>query len=254
MFNSDFYKVWKNLLPSKTITSYHIIQYAILKAMDKYKDDPAIVTKATGFVYYKMAKAFTPVRRKSKLDNGRQEFDAVQLALGHLNYSPNIFFQDEKNILTKTGRSIYRDIIRQLSIKALAEYYKREYVYIFVRQDISPEYQAVQSAHVALRLGYKLGYHSEEHKMTHDRMKELYFTLVGVPNLDALTKISERQGAELFHEPDINNQLTAVAYMPVKAKDRGKLLTYKRLVFNPPQRTDAEIWDAQKSIINRNAP
>lgn len=231
MFLTDYHKVWKNLSSSKTIESYHIVQLAIVKAMEKYKDDPAVVSKASNFVYYKMAKAFTPVTRRVKLDNGVKEWKAVEEALLCANiFAYRLFFQDAKNILTKEGEELYRDIYRNLSMKGFVEYYNREYVYIFVRQDISPEYQAVQAAHVALRAGYSF----KNMEMNNQRMADLYFTLVGVPNLDALTKVCEaRKDAIAFYEPDINDQLTAVAYRPVRAKDRGKLLTYKRLVFQP---------------------
>lgn len=252
MFSSDYKKVWKNLTSSKTVQSYHIIQLAILRAMDKYKDDPAIITKSLSYVHHKMAKAFTPVRRRAKLENGRKEFDAVVNALGHIQYGyGHLFFQDAKNILDKKGLETYRDISRHLTMNGFVEYYNREYVYIFVRQDISPEYQAVQSAHVTL----KAGWHFRNFDMPEEKMNNLYFTLVGVANTDALHSIvKERKIAIPFYEPDLNNQITAVVLPPVKAKDRGKLLSYKRLVFQPPQRTEVEIWAAQKKIINENAP
>lgn len=232
MFLVDYHKVWKNLTSSKTVKSYHIVQLAIVKAMEKYKDDPAIVTKAQSFVYYKMAQAFTPVTRRIKLDNGVKEWKAVEEALLYANiFTYHLFFQDAKNILTKEGEDIYRDIYRQLSMKGFVEYYNREYVYIFVRQDITAEYQAVQSAHATLRLGFVLG----KNGWTKERQEALYFTLVGVPNKDELEKLQAEYSTTSvpFYEPDLNNQMTALALTPVRAHKRGKLLTHKRLVFQP---------------------
>jgi len=226
MFLTDYHKVWKNLSSSKTISSYHIIQLAIIKAMEKYKDDPAVIFKATHFVYYKMAKAFTPVTRRIKLDNGVKEWKSVEFALTHASLSmTRLFMRDADSILTKEGEELYRDIYRNLSMKGFVEYYNREYVYIFVRQDISPEYQAVQAAHATMKAGYAFK------NMDEGRFNGLYFTLVGVPDLNALGEIVGKYDAIPFYEPDLNDQMTAVVLPPVKSHKRGSLLTFKRLVF-----------------------
>jgi hypothetical protein len=227
MFIDDYKKVWKDLNASKSIQSYHIIQLAILKAIEKYKDDPAVIAKSKNYIYHKMAQAFTPISRKVKLDNGRKEFDAVKNALYFIGPRyPHLFYRDLKNILSPEGVKLYGDIARNLNMDGFVEYYNREYVYIFVRQDISPEYQAVQSAHVTLRLGYTLK------DMDKKRMENLYFTLVGVPGSKEIYELAnEHQTAEKFFEPDFNNQITAIALMPVLARKRGKLMTYKKLVF-----------------------
>lgn len=229
MFLVDYKKVWKDLNSSKQSDSFHIVQLAILKAMDKYKDDPAVVLKAKNFIYHKMAQAFTPITRKNKLENGAKEWRAVEYAL-HMSSGmiPVIFQQINKTILTKEGIKLYSDITRNLSLGGFKEYYNREYVYIFVRQDMSPEYQAVQAAHVTLRMGYEL----RRSQVEDARMNDLYFTLVGVPNKSALEDVTTQHSAHVaFIEPDLNNQLTAIALYPIKARRRGRLFKYKKLVF-----------------------
>ncbi len=104
-----------------------------------------------------------------------------------------------------------------------------EYVYVFVRQDLSPEQQLVQSAHATLVLGHKLAKRKD--------VSELYFAVIGIPQLcdfvDVL-KTLKTHGTKyvVFYEPDQGNTITAIATMPVKKTKRGILLNYKRLKFN----------------------
>lgn len=104
----------------------------------------------------------------------------------------------------------------------------KEYVYIFVRQDLSNEQQLVQAAHVTLVLGSKL---------KHKDVSELYFAVIGIPQLSdfcGVMKDLHTHGTkyECFYEPDQGNTITAIATHPIKDKDRGILLNYKRLVFS----------------------
>lgn len=230
MFLVDYKKVWKDLNASKQSQSYHVIQLAILKAIDKYKDDPAVIPKAKNFIYHKMAQHFTPITRRVKLENGMREFGAVNKALSIIWWpTPQpLLGQKPENILTKEGVRLFNEIRRQLTITSFEEYYNREYVYIFVRQDMTPEYQAVQAAHVTLRMGYEL----RRSQVQPARMNDLYFTLVGLPNKSALEDVAAQHSAHVaFIEPDLNNQLTAIALYPIKARHRGNLFKYKKLVF-----------------------
>lgn len=233
----DYKQVWKTLHTSKKVKRHHIVEYFILQAIEKYRDDPAFIRKATSFVNHKMAKAFTPITRKAKLDNGRQDFDQLVSALWMASiksqytkeYLP-IFGAPVKDLLSKEEIEMYSEIHRNLTLERFREYYNREYVYIFVRQDISPEYQAVQAAHATL----KAGWHFKNFNMEEGRMNNLYFTLVGVPDLSALQGLmAEHKIAIPFYEPDLNDQMTAVVLHPVLARKRGELLKHKLLVFNP---------------------
>ena len=109
----------------------------------------------------------------------------------------------------------------------------REYIYIFVRQDMSPEQQLVQSAHATLVLGNKLN---------HKDVSELYFTVIGVENLMALGHVMRdlnKCGKNFitFYEPDQGNTLTAIATYPIPAEERGSLKEYKLLRFGKPQQS-----------------
>lgn len=107
----------------------------------------------------------------------------------------------------------------------------KRYVYTFTRQDIFREYQLVQTAHVAMKLGYALG---SDVTVNPDNT---YFTCVGVRNLEALEaveKILTKFGFkyEKFFEPDLNEgEYTALAVHPVDEDKRDVLLAFNLLKF-----------------------
>lgn len=105
----------------------------------------------------------------------------------------------------------------------------KRYAYFFTRQDIRPEQQLVQTAHVAMKLGTKLDKDEDP--------DNTYFTCVGVRNLEALyavEKILIRFGFdyEKFFEPDLNGgEYTALAVHPVNEDRRDILLAFNLLKF-----------------------
>lgn len=105
----------------------------------------------------------------------------------------------------------------------------KRYCYFFTRQDIFREYQLVQTAHVAMKLGTKLG--------KNDDPDNTYFTCVGVRNLEALEaveKILTKFGFkyEKFFEPDLNDgEYTALAVHPVDEDKKDVLLAFNLLKF-----------------------
>ena len=228
----NFTEFYKEIARHKAAHATTIAQYCIFKAM--------YVAEKKGLVAVNLAdsflrRSFTPITRKNKLDNGRHPFDTLRLTLSTLRYQKHFFLKEEQEVFdTQEEYTHYKQIVDELYKKYTpnVEYISRKYSYIFVRQDISPEYQAVQAAHVAAKMGY------EQHKaqMHEDAFAGLYFALIGVPNVAALNVAIEDirlVGGKpyLFHEPDIGNQLTAVASSPIPSMDRKRLLSYKKLTF-----------------------
>ena len=87
-------------------------------------------------------------------------------------------------------------------------------LYIIARQDISPGYQAVQGMH-ALRQFVKD--HPDIDKEWFE--KSNYLGFLSVENEHALIKLAEQALAKgikfsIFREPDIDNQITAIAIEP----------------------------------------
>ena len=106
----------------------------------------------------------------------------------------------------------------------------KRYAYFFTRQDMFREYQLVQTAHVAMKLGFNLN--------EQENPDNTYFTCVGVRNLEALEaveKILQKFGFkyEKFFEPDLNEgEYTAIAVHPVDESERDVLLAFNLLKFH----------------------
>ena len=113
------------------------------------------------------------------------------------------------------------------------------YTYIFVRQDLSPEQIAVQSAHVTMQMGYEYARKGEGTDLANIHSKgsdprETYFILVGVRNQEALLAVESILtkfdiSYERFIEPDIGDQVTAIATYPLNRENRGPLLAFNLL-------------------------
>lgn len=105
----------------------------------------------------------------------------------------------------------------------------KRYAYFFTRQDIFKEYQLVQTAHVAMKLGAKMSKNEDP--------DNTYFTCVGVRNIDALMAVEKILNAfgfkyEWFCEPDLNDgEMTAIAVHPVDEDKRDVLLAFNLLKF-----------------------
>jgi hypothetical protein len=87
-------------------------------------------------------------------------------------------------------------------------------LYVITRQDISSGYQAVQSIHAAIQFGME---HPDIHRFWFD--KSNYLGLLSVANELELGKIIEKAAEQnikfsVFREPDIDNQITAIALEP----------------------------------------
>lgn len=106
----------------------------------------------------------------------------------------------------------------------------KQYTYFFTRQDIFKEYQLVQTAHVAFKLGAKLG-------LKDANPDNMYFTCVGVRDLvglNAVKKILQKFDIrfEEFIEPDLNEgEPTAIALYPIDEDKRDILMAFNLLRF-----------------------
>jgi hypothetical protein len=95
------------------------------------------------------------------------------------------------------------------------------YSYIVCRRDMNASYQAVQSAHAAMEMGFRC---------TQVPASPVHIVLLGISNQDELLKLSDKlQKAgvrfELFYEPDYNTGYTALCTYPSedKVKALGRL-------------------------------
>lgn len=231
----DFRQIFKTLARSKNVSRYHMIEYAILKAIRDHEPTwHRITVDQLADVYIR--RAFTAISRKAKLDNGREPMDTVYwtlLGLSHhsiLGYQPSYIFETDEEL--QKYKSIIGSLKEKYSFSKTKEYQERYYAYTFVRQDISPEYQLVQAAHAAAKMGHREGKALLEDKA----FDEMYFAVIGVANdAEMATAIKDCKEVGLtvypFYEPDIGNVLTAFSTSPVRADMRKRLLSYKKLKF-----------------------
>lgn len=91
---------------------------------------------------------------------------------------------------------------------------------VVTRRDLSLPTQAVQSAHAAIDFQ-----HAHPLEATEWQTKSNYLALLTVANEEELYKLSEKatiRGIKhtIFREPDINNEITAIAFEPSDASKR----------------------------------
>lgn len=233
MFN--YHKVWAHLLSENKVRSHHIVEYCIVKAIFASKGKQK---KAEKLVLQYLSKAFTPIKRKNRLENGEQKFTALYRAIYQMGLNSEIVLGVPAKALD-SNYDLYKKLFQFVLTgkHKIEEYFNRKYVYIFVRQDLSKEYQLVQAAHVAMKAGYELCHSQGICKDHRDCDPDhLYFTVVGVANEHELRKsIQELTDKSVefvvFREPDIGNEITAVASMPIAVNKRGSLLKHKLLSF-----------------------
>ncbi|CAK0780331.1 TonB-dependent receptor [Gammaproteobacteria bacterium] len=98
-----------------------------------------------------------------------------------------------------------------------------QYLYLFIRTDLSPEVQMVQCAHATFELGLDLN------RSKHP--EPVNFVLIGINSERELIQIKrdlERDGIQfhLFHEPDYGTGYTALATEPLRGDERNRFADY----------------------------
>jgi hypothetical protein len=97
------------------------------------------------------------------------------------------------------------------------------YVYVVVREDLSPEQQAVQAVHAALMAGSVYGSTAAQAHVVLARVQ----SLASLQNL-ALELTVEDVGHQVFFEPDNDVGYSALATIPLPASSRARRL-FKKL-------------------------
>lgn len=215
-------ELWKKLANSKQITATNVIEYAILRSLKH--ENPIEAAK------HLLHKAFTPISSTNKLANGCKPYQALFPWVNNARIygqKQRVLGVPAEEFLTADDVNHYNAIYNQINPDKLI----RNYSYFFTRQDISPEYQLVQTAHAALELGNKL---------QPDQVKDLYFACCGAKDLAELkeiesTLINLNLDYIAFREPDIGNEMTAIAVFPIAENKRGILRKFPLLKFKEKQ-------------------
>lgn len=227
----DHHALWRLLVANKQARSHHVLQYIVLKALDRSRGNEKMAMKQ---VLHMISKAFSPIRRQSKLDNGATPWGAVERAARRCLAARTDVLGVPWEALGDL-RNAYTNIMTALTGPEVKVFNDRKYVYTFVRQDIPSEYQLVQATHATFVAGHGLALTGQVGK---DEASQIYFTVVGVADEDGLKEAINHcavRGIDTykFYEPDIGNQMTAVTTVPIPARERRSLLTYNLLKFNP---------------------
>ncbi len=214
----NFKAIWKTLAKEKQIRVQDTVAYAILRAMASKSENKREIAR------YFVAKSFT---RNNKLENPYQSAITAHFkVLADLKWNDKILQTDAKNIFESDEElELFKELIE--SLKPFD--FDRVYTYVFVRQDLTPEYQLVQAAHATMVLGKNLA--------EHHNPNETYFTVIGVENLRALEDVMDHVDShgfeyEKFIEPDIGHEATAIAVHPIHWMARRPLKDYNLLTFS----------------------
>ena len=226
----DFKTNWKQHANQRQTTARDHLIYAIFRAIAAKGENKIEIAK------YFIWKSFSPNRRDGSQHPYRVVKDAAETTKATIR-NPETFWH--KPTVVKNTSFLSQPIMDYFEtqeehdtffsiLDSLAPYdFDRHYTYIFVRQDISPEYQLVQAAHAAMVAGRNMPKHHSPHKT--------YFAVCGVPNQQELTRIGKicRENnftVDTFYEPDING-FTASATHPIHWSQRGPLRDYPLLTF-----------------------
>lgn len=226
-------QLWKELARAKKATGQDTYDCCLIRAIKaKYSEtlteeerDQAMVRKAFDY----LQDAFRPITKKLKLENGRRKWDCIWKFAGNIYFKGPLFLcmnDAEKRIYDNLTKEIKRIVNKDEVPENRREI---EYSYFFVRGDLSKEYQLVQNSHVALALGAELG------RLGYDT-SNLYFWCCGAESEDELSSIKahiEKRGYRTieFREPDIGNQVTAIASFPIKNKHRQFMKVFDKLTW-----------------------
>lgn len=235
MVNKNWKDYWKLRAKSKSITSTDMVQYCLLKALTAKGQNKKAIAQGL------LRAAFTPVQNKNKLGNGRLPYDALgpwTPAAGGFVTPTTIFGFSVTHFMDEAGIEAYGELADEtFGFRALG-LSEPDYMFLFVRQDISKEQQAVQAAHAAFKAGATIGSRIINGDNGSTIADKTNFVLIGVQNEYRLKEVTNHLDSSkhveyvVFNEPDLDNAMTAVATKPMKAHKKRFLRKYKKLVFD----------------------
>lgn len=203
--------IWKQRANEKANDATDHYQYCILKAFFAKSNNKIEIAQSL------LRRAFTP-------ENGGY-WNGLNSAARFAAYRKTIFGMPIEEFLDNTQKEAYFNLVRACQGGHVAKS-EPTYLFIFVRQDLSPEQQAVQAAHVTYKAGQVF---KSDPDTTH-------FVLIGLPNEFLLAStgvhLYENDVAYVeFREEWLDNSLTAIASEPIKQHRKRFLKHYPLLRF-----------------------
>lgn len=215
---------WKQKAASKSLTARDFFFRALHKAMDSKAEDKAEVFRGL------LLKYFSPVTNANKLANGATPWKTLELIATSASNKWSSASEAEKELI--------REVFPNNGWGAKADLRDPMYIYFFTRQDISYEQQLVQTAHAASCARQVFDF---------DAFQQ-HFIVFGLPDevaLQAKFRALVNEGVRVidFREPDIGNQMTSFATVPMRgsfARRKGWFKTDGLLCLPVNQLVDAE--------------
>ena len=176
-----------------------------------------------------LSQSFTPITNPVKLANGQTPHQKLKIMLG----GGRIWFSDGsatlKQIVEKEVAENAEEILlfSQLFANALdriSDIRETQYSYVFVNPGLSASQRIVQTNHAAIELGHELNRQNIS-------IKDLHLVLCPLTDANEISNLlSENNIANVkFQEPDLHNQVTAIATWPVARSRRAVLRKFPLL-------------------------
>jgi len=238
---ATIHTTWKHAATNKQITSELTLAYCIVRAMFDIEKKTKLPEGSYGscpdptpdeydnMVFKRTVEyiniAFTPAKRNHR--HWDMIVEAAQALKFDLRVGRKTVFHP---FMEGFDEKLFAAIVERLQYRLPDTHSWNYYSHFYVRADLTPEYQLVQNSHVALVLGKEL-------QKANIPTDELYFWCCSVPNEAALHAkaaylTSKRVRFVTFKEPDINNEMTAIATFPVLNRKRKRLFANdQKLVF-----------------------
>lgn len=212
----DFRKEFKNLVHNNLDTAQEYVSLAIMKAMTAKSNE-----SKTEIALNILETMFTQITNKIKLENGMSPYAGLKKAVNMMFSKSSKLFDcletdwEKENfcfLVEEIQKSLFGDEIQH-----------KKYVYFFVRDDMTPSYQAVQLAHMAFEIGtlYKI-----------DEVQDVNFVVCSV-NTQELYELAGDYVS--FREPDMNNEITCVTTGIISHKSKWLFSDIK--LMNLPEKT-----------------
>ena len=217
----------KARIAAKTATTQDYILYAIARAYRNAESEGEANYLSTKYVLAQTAAVTNPNKLRCQLNN--DPFRTIRSRLKTIAATYLIGLRSDpywQFLYNYGGLSQIDTETLKFAAQRLIEAFDRQYLYIFVRQDIIPEQQAVQAAHATFVAGQML--QEQGVKFSSDYT---HFVLIGVPGLVELHQARDKANAAdisvaSFFEGDMDDELTAFTAGVVTQEKRAVFKEY----------------------------
>lgn len=255
----DFRTFWRAKAADQSILKEDVFRLCIFRALRSREEDK--LKEALRLLQM----AFTAVTNETKINNGYGPYKAVEIAslcgwkrvtapligVGPITVGPHIEVAQNDNVeqweqvFESEGEVAEYNKLANAAVRHLvpikdgyyAQYEDPYYIYIIVRKDLpTPEDTTVQVAHAIAKMGWLVGryYLTEGLPEGVNPFDHINFVVCQTKNWESLAGDGEYiyslgYDSVSFREPDLDNQMTAIAVEPILGSKRRVMKRYKLL-------------------------